>query len=286
MPVLDKPTSSGRVAFTYPNFVFSTARFFMVCRWRCNPSPSDGRFTTSPNAHSISASRPGPVCARLSCCFSFSGHAADLFDRRKLARRVLRRLRPLFRALCSRSRLCAPRNRSTRSTSSWSCSESLRSLSGRPAAPCCRNSFPTSISPMQSPGMPPPFRSQPLLGPAIGGIVYALFRGPEAVYAIAVTVSIPPPSSPCDSSAAHLAGKGICRKSGRDALSETEPVSLRTVLAGFRYVWETQGHPRLHLARSVRRPARRRSRVTPRLRARHSAHRTLGTRPAALRSAE
>src|SRR5258708_7353666 len=34
------------------------------------------------------------------------------------------------------------------------------------------------------------FQIATIAGPAIGGIAYALFRGPEGVYAIAVTVSI------------------------------------------------------------------------------------------------
>jgi len=74
------------------------------------------------------------------------------------------------------------------------------------------------------------FQIATIAGPAIGGIAYALFRGPEGVYAIAVTVSIlstiltlrihPQPSSP------------------REELAQKEPVSLRTVLAGFRFIWE------------------------------------------------
>ena len=69
-----------------------------------------------------------------------------------------------------------------------------------------------------------------IAGPAIGGIAYALFRGPEGVYAIAVAVSIlstmltlrirPLPTSP------------------EKELAEREPTSLRTVLAGFRFIWE------------------------------------------------
>jgi MFS family permease len=78
------------------------------------------------------------------------------------------------------------------------------------------------------------FQIATIAGPAIGGIAYALFRGPEAVYAIAVTVSIlatlftlrirPLPTSP--------------EKEFAERVAEKEPVSLRTVLAGFRFIWD------------------------------------------------
>jgi MFS family permease len=74
------------------------------------------------------------------------------------------------------------------------------------------------------------FQIATIAGPAIGGIAYALFRGPEAVYGIAVIVSIlstiltlrirPLPTSP------------------EKQLVEKEPISLRTVLAGFHFIWE------------------------------------------------
>jgi MFS family permease len=74
------------------------------------------------------------------------------------------------------------------------------------------------------------FQIATIAGPAIGGIAYALFRGPEGVYAIALAVSIlstiftlrihPQPASP------------------EKELLEKEPVTLRTVLAGFRFIWE------------------------------------------------
>jgi MFS family permease len=74
------------------------------------------------------------------------------------------------------------------------------------------------------------FQIATIAGPAIGGIAYALFRGPEAVYTLAVTVSIvsilmtfrihPLPTSPDKEQAAKA------------------PISLHTVLAGFRFIRE------------------------------------------------
>jgi MFS family permease len=64
-----------------------------------------------------------------------------------------------------------------------------------------------------------------IAGPALGGVAYAFFRGPEAVYAVAAAVSI-------------LAIAMTLRIQPRPAVRSRDPVSLRTVLAGFRFIWE------------------------------------------------
>jgi MFS family permease len=87
------------------------------------------------------------------------------------------------------------------------------------------------------------FQIATIAGPAIGGIAYALFRGPDAVYAIAVAVSIlstlltlrihPQPASPEKELAGGVNNGGVDK--GR--LTRKEPISLRTVLAGFHFIW-------------------------------------------------
>ena len=72
--------------------------------------------------------------------------------------------------------------------------------------------------------MPALFQVATIAGPAIGGIAYALFRGPEGVYAIAVTVSIlsvlltlrihPLPTSPEKEMAAERARQPAHRARG------------------------------------------------------------------------
>src|SRR5258708_26446390 len=79
------------------------------------------------------------------------------------------------------------------------------------------------------------FQIANIAGPAIGGIACALFRGPAGVYTIAVAVSIlstllpirihPLPASPEPASP-------------EKELAQKEPVSLPTVLAGFRVICE------------------------------------------------
>ena len=69
------------------------------------------------------------------------------------------------------------------------------------------------------------FQAATILGPSLGGLVYALFRGPAAVYATAAITAI----------GAMLS---MIRIKAREKPRPREPVSLRTVLAGFRYIWE------------------------------------------------
>ncbi|HXW55720.1 MAG TPA: MFS transporter [Candidatus Cybelea sp.] len=68
------------------------------------------------------------------------------------------------------------------------------------------------------------FQTASILGPALGGLIYAAFRGPAAVYATAAAAGL----------VAGLATVGI-RMTG--AASAREPVSSRTILAGLRYIW-------------------------------------------------
>lgn len=67
------------------------------------------------------------------------------------------------------------------------------------------------------------FQAATILGPAIGGVVYAAFRGPAAVYAVALATAL----------TAALAFTQIARK---PPAGRREPVSLTTILAGFRYI--------------------------------------------------
>jgi MFS family permease len=68
------------------------------------------------------------------------------------------------------------------------------------------------------------FQAATILGPAIGGLVYALFRGPSAVYLGAVITGL-------------VAMVSTLKIRTREAKPrEREEMSLRTVLAGLRYI--------------------------------------------------
>jgi MFS family permease len=68
------------------------------------------------------------------------------------------------------------------------------------------------------------FQTATILGPAAGGLIYTLFHGPSAVYLAATLTAL----------AALLSTLGIRLRS---QARRHEAASLRTVLAGFRYIW-------------------------------------------------
>jgi MFS family permease len=68
------------------------------------------------------------------------------------------------------------------------------------------------------------FQASTILGPALGGLMYAFFGGPGVVYATAAAAGV----------ASIVATMGI--KAGGTARPR-DPVSVRTVLAGLRYIW-------------------------------------------------
>jgi MFS family permease len=223
------PRLAGRVAFTYPNFVsYTLARFLIVVAlemqsvavaWQVyaiTRRPLDLGYV------GLAQFAPGFVL------FLFAGHAADLFDRRKLLTFCYAGY-----GLCSALLLAI----------SWRAPQSVHLIYVVLVLVGVSRSFSFPVSRAILPQLVPEehfpnaiawnsstFQIATIAGPAIGGIAYALFRGPDAVYAIAVGVSIlstiltlrihPHPASPQKT----LAGK--------------EPISLRTVLAGFHFIWK------------------------------------------------
>ena len=230
------PRLAGRVAFTHPNFVsYTLARFFIVVSlemqsvavgwqvYEITKRPLDLGYV------GLAQFAPGFVL------FLFAGHAADLFDRRKLLVGCYGGF-----ALCSALLLAI----------SWRTPQSVHSIYVVLVLLGIFRSFNWPASRALLPQLVPEehfanavawnastFQIATIAGPAIGGIAYALFHGPEVVYAIAVTVSAlatlftlrihPPPTSP----EKKFAGRA-------DRVAEKEPVNLRTVLAGFRFIWE------------------------------------------------
>jgi MFS family permease len=223
------PRLAGRVAFTHPNFVsFTLARFFIVVSlemqsvavgwqvYEITKRPLDLGYV------GLAQFAPGFVL------FLFAGHAADLFDRRKLLMWCYGGF-----GLCSALLLAI----TLRAPQSVHLIYVVLVLLG------IFRSFNFPVSRALLPQLVPEehfsnavawnassFQIATIAGPAIGGIIYALFRGPDAVYAMAVSVSVlsilltlrihPLPTSP------------------EKALAEKEPVTPRTVFAGFRFIWE------------------------------------------------
>ena len=68
------------------------------------------------------------------------------------------------------------------------------------------------------------FEAAVIVGPALGGFIYAAFHGPAAVYVSSMV-------------AAAISVFAVSRMKLNPAKRQREPVSLQTVLAGLRFIW-------------------------------------------------
>jgi MFS family permease len=223
------PRLAGRVAFTYPNFVsYTLARFLIVVSlemqsvavgwqiYEITRRPIDLGYV------GLAQFLPGIVL------FLFAGHAADIFDRRKLLMWCYAGF-----ALCSALLLAI----------SWSAPHSVHSIYAVLVLLGIFRSFNFPVSRAILPQLVPEehfpnavawnasaFQMATIAGPAAGGIAYAFFRGPNAVYALAVAVSV---LSAILTLRIHPLA--ITREK---EIAGREPASLRTVLAGFNFIWK------------------------------------------------
>ena len=224
MPTSQDPRLAGRVAFTHPDFVsYTLARFFIVLSlemlsvavgwqvYEITHRPLDLGYV------GLAQFLPGFAL------FLFAGHAADLFDRRRLLMWCYAGF-----ALCSALLLLI----------SWRAPHSVHLIYAVLVLLGAVRSFNFPASRAILPQLVPEehfpnavawnssiFQIATIAGPALGGIVYAIFRGPNTVYAIAVSISI-------------LAMAMTMRIKILTAVRSQEPVSLRTVFAGFRFIWD------------------------------------------------
>jgi MFS family permease len=217
------PRLAGRVAFTYPNFVlYQLARFSIVLALEMQ-SVAVGwqvyEITKRPldlGLVGLAQFLPGFVL------FLPSGHAADRFDRRK----VLLWCYGGF-ALCSALLLTvtfrAPSVRLIYAV--LVLLGAVRSLNWPASRALLPQLVPEEHFPNAVAWNASTFQAANIAGPAIGGVVYAFWRGPEAVYAIAILVSL-------------VAMWLTFRITPRTEPRTREPISATTVLAGFRYIWK------------------------------------------------
>ena len=225
----EDPRLAGRAAFTHPNFVsYTLARFFIVVAlemqsvavgwqvYEITKRPLDLGYV------GLAQFLPGFAL------FLFAGHAADLYDRRKLLMWCYGGF-----ALCSALLLAI----------SWRAPQSVHSIYFVLVLLGIFRCFNWPASRALLPQLVPEehfsnavawtastFQIATIAGPAIGGIAYALFRGPEGVYAIALAISI---LSTVLTLRIHPRTASLEKEP-----AEKEPVTLRTVLAGFRFIWE------------------------------------------------
>jgi MFS family permease len=223
------PRLTGRVAFSYPNFVsYSLARFLIVVAlemqsvavgwqvYEITRRPIDLGYV------GLAQFAPGFVL------FLFAGHAADVLNRRKLLIWCYGGF-----GLCSAFLL----------TITWRAPHSVRWIYAVLVLLGVFRSFNFPVSRALLPQLVPEehfpnavawnassFQIATIAGPAIGGIAYAIFHGPDAVYAMAVAISI---LSAILTLRIHPLPASLEKRR-----AEKDRRSLRTVFAGFRFIWE------------------------------------------------
>ncbi|MGH9528895.1 MAG: MFS transporter [Terriglobales bacterium] len=214
----------GRVAFTYPDFLrYQIARFCIVTSLEML-SVAVGWQVYDITHRALDLGLVG-LAQFLPGIFLFlaSGHAADRFDRRRLLILCYAGF-----ALCSGLLLAVSSFRPASVSSIYIVLVMLgivRSFNG----PVSRSLLPQLVTEQHFPNAvawnSSIFQTATILGPAMGGLVYAFSRGASAVYAAAFLVSI----------AAVLS---TLRIKLRSKSRSREAVNWSTVLAGFRYIWK------------------------------------------------
>src|SRR5215831_4904345 len=213
---------AGRVAFTHPGFIlFQIARFLIVSAvemqavavgwqvYEITKRPLDLGFV------GLAQFLPGILL------FPISGHASDRFERRHVLSACYGGYAVCFALLLLLSRRAPSIEliyvvlvligivRSFNSTAS-------RSILPQLVPPL---HFPNAVAWNAS-----IFQAATILGPSFGGIVYAAFHGPEAVYVIAMVTAI---------------GATIASFRIRPEVKPRprEPMTFKTVFAGLHYIW-------------------------------------------------
>ncbi|HXZ08271.1 MAG TPA: MFS transporter, partial [Paraburkholderia sp.] len=217
------PTRAGSIAFTYPSYkLYQIARFFIVLAtemqsvavgWQVYEITKN---TLDLGFVGLAQFLPGILL------FLVSGHTADRYDRRK----VLTAGYAGF-AICSGLLLAI----------SLSHTQSVRLIYGVVLLVGIVRSFNAPASRAILPLLVPEehfrsafawgatiFEAATILGPAVGGLIYGIFRTPSPVYAAAMLAA----------ASATISMVGVIPRFRPRA---RERFSARTVLAGLHYIW-------------------------------------------------
>lgn len=213
----------GRIAFTYPAFVFyEFARFFVVASLEMQ-SVAVGWRVYEITHRAFDLGLVG-LCQFLPgiLLFLVSGHVADRFNRRNLLV-----LCYVGFATCSGLLLFASHRGAPAVGPIYAVLGLLgvvRSFNGPVSRALLPQLVPEEHFPSAVAWNATAFQAATILGPSIGGLVYAAFRGPSAVYAMALASAV---IAVVCTILIRLNSKARVR----------EPINLSTVLAGLRYIW-------------------------------------------------
>jgi MFS family permease len=223
MAAPENSNAAGRVAFQYPSFVlFQTARFCIVLATEMQ-SVAVGwqvyEITKRPldlGLVGLAQFLPGILL------FLVSGHVADRYDRRRLI--VICYVG--FAVCCALLLFTAVHN--VRSVyyifAVLILLGIVRSFTGPVSRALLPQLIPEEHFPSAVAWASTIFQGAAILGPALGGLVYAFFRGPSAVYVLAVLMAI---------------AAVVCtlQLNTEAKPRPREPINLTTVSAGLRYIW-------------------------------------------------
>jgi MFS family permease len=214
---------AGRVAFTHPDFVlFEIARFLIVSAVEMQAVAVGWQVYEITHRAldlglvGLAQFLPGILL------FLVSGHASDHFDRRKvlgvcytgyavcsallllLAEHGTNAVRPIYLVLILLG--------------------VVRSFNGTASRSILPQLVPEEHFPNAVAWNATTFQAATILGPSVGGILYAAFHGPSVVYAVATITSL----------GAMFSTFGI---KTRPLARRREPTTIKTVFAGLHFIW-------------------------------------------------
>ncbi len=214
---------AGRAAFTHPAFVlFQIARFLIVAAVEMQAVAVGWQVYDITHRAldlglvGLAQFLPGILL------FLVSGHASDRFDRRKvlgycyagyalcsgllllIAERGAYSVRPIYLVLILLG--------------------VVRSFNGTASRSILPQLVPDEDFANAVAWNATTFQAATILGPSLGGILYAIFRGPSAVYAMAMLTAVG-------------ALVSTFRIKTRAQARRREPTTLKTVLAGLHFIW-------------------------------------------------
>jgi MFS family permease len=216
-------SKAGRVAFTHPDFVlFQIARFLIVGATEMQAVAVGWQvYDITKRALDLGLVGLAQFLPGI-LLFLVSGHASDRFERRKvlsacyagyalcsgllffIAERGVHAVQPIYAVL-----ILLGVARSFNGTASRSILPQL----------VPDEHFANAVAWNAS-----TFQAATIIGPSLGGILYAAFRGPSAVYAVAMLTAV----------GALLS---MFRIKTRPQARRREPTTLKTVFAGLHFIW-------------------------------------------------
>ena len=223
MAAPESARSAARIAFKYPGFVlFQVARFCIVVSTEMQAVAIGWQvyeITKRPldlGLVGLAQFLPGILL------FLVAGHLADRFERRKLVVLCYSGF-----ALCSALLLLISLHGTHSVYPIYGVSVLLgvvRSLNGPVSRAMLPQLVPEEHFPSAIAWASSIFQFATILGPSLGGVIYAAFHGPSAVYALGLIAT----------TSAGLTALQIRTQSKQ---RPREQVNLQTILAGFHYIW-------------------------------------------------